>query len=186
MTFQQVRNAPGIASAKDASIARVLGFLMTALIVAAAVAAPLQAQESGIPVGSKAPTTAVAETLEGKPVDIGVWIGKEPVFIEFWATWCPNCRQLEPQLLALQKQYAGKVRFVGVAVSVNQSPELVKRYISQHGLQGEQLYDRKGFATDAYEVPTTSYVVVVNAKGVVVYTGSGGKQNLAAAVAKAF
>jgi hypothetical protein len=35
-------------------------------------------------------------------------------------------------------------------------------------------------------VPTTSFVVVVNAKGDIVYTGAGGKQNLAAAIAKAF
>lgn len=144
------------------------------------------AQDLGISVGSMAPADAKAETLDGKPADLSAWIGKEPVFIEFWATWCPNCRQLEPQLLALQKQYAGKVRFVGVAVSVNQSPELVKRYIAQRGLHGEQLYDRKGFFTDAYDVPATSYVVVLNAKGVVVYTGLGGKQDLAAAIAKAF
>ena len=120
------------------------------------------------------------------PADLSAWIGKEPIFIEFWATWCPNCRELEPQLLAVQKQFAGRVRFVGVAVSVNQSAALVKRYVEQHGLQGEQLYDRKGFLTDAYDVPATSYVVVLNAKGVVVYTGTGGKQNLAAAIAKAF
>lgn len=142
-------------------------------------------QDSGIPIGTKAPA-AVAETLDGKPANLDQWIGKEPLFIEFWATWCSNCKQLEPQVVALQKQYAGKVRFIGVSVSANQSVELVKRYIAAHGLQGEQLYDRKGFATDAYEVPTTSFVVVVNAKGVVVYTGSGGKQNLAAALAKAF
>lgn len=105
--------------------------------------------------------------------------------MEFWATWCPNCRQLEPQLLKLQEQYKGKVRFVGVAVSVNQSPALVKRYVEQHSLFGEQLYDRKGFVTDAYEVPATSYVVVIDAKGTVVYTGLGGRQDLAAAIAKA-
>lgn len=186
MTFQHLRHFDRLASANDAPIFRAAGFLLTALIAAVVVAAPLQAQDSGIPVGSKAPTTAVAETLDGKPADIGVWIGKEPVFIQFWATWCPNCRQLEPQLLALQKQYAGKVRFVGVAVSVNQSPELVKRYIAQHSLQGEQLYDRKGFITDVFDVPATSYVVVINAKGVVVYTGLGGKQDLATAIARAF
>jgi thiol-disulfide isomerase/thioredoxin len=146
---------------------------------------PLAAQDSGIPVGSKAPA-AIAETLDGKPANLDAWIGKEPVFIEFWATWCSQCKELEPQVLALQKKYAGKMRFVGVSISANQSVALVKRYVAAHGLQGEQLYDRKGFATDAYEVPTTSYVVIVNAKGVVVYTGSGGKQNLAAAVAKAF
>lgn len=145
----------------------------------------MSAQDSGIPVGSRAPSASV-ETLDGKAVDLGRWIGKEAVFIEFWATWCPNCRQLEPQLLKLQEQYAGKVRFIGVAVSVNQSPELIKRYVASHGLRGEQLYDRKGFATDAFEVPATSYVVVINAKGTVVYTGVGGRQDLAVAIAKAF
>lgn len=164
-----------------------------AIVVACAVAcalvassaSALRAQDSGIPVGSKAPGL-VAETLDGKPADLSALIGKEPLFIEFWATWCSNCKQLEPQVLSLQKQYAGRVRFIGVAVSANQSPALVKRYISVHGLKGEQLYDRKGFATDAYEVPTTSFVVVVNAKGIIVYTGTGGKQDLAAAIAKAF
>lgn len=152
--------------------------------MAAAGAQAARAQESGIPVGARAPN-AVAETLDGAPADLGAWLGKEPVFIEFWATWCPNCRQLEPQLLALQKQYAGKVRFVGVAVSVNQSPALVKRYVAQHSLQGEQLYDRKGNLTDAYGVPATSYVVVIDARGRVAYTGLGGTQDLAGAVARA-
>jgi thiol-disulfide isomerase/thioredoxin len=155
-----------------------------ALVVSAAAAHSARAQDSGIPVGAVAPNAA-AETLDGAPADLSAWLGKEPVFIEFWATWCPNCRQLEPQLLALQKQYAGKVRFVGVAVSVNQSPALVKRYVEQHGLHGEQLYDRKGHLTDAYEVPATSYVVVVDARGHVVYTGLGGRQDLAGAIAKA-
>jgi thiol-disulfide isomerase/thioredoxin len=148
-------------------------------------AAPLVAQDSGIPVGSTAPA-ATAETLDGKPANLDAWIGREPVFIEFWVIWCAQCKQLEPQVLALQKQYAGKVRFVHVAISANQTAALVKRYVETHGLHGEQLYDRKGFITDAYEVPTTSFVVVVNAKGTVVYTGTGGRQNLAAAIAKAF
>ena len=158
------------------------GLTLAALL---AVAPGAGAQYSGIPVGSKAPG-AVVETLDGAPADLATWVGKEPVFIEFWATWCPNCKQLEPQLTALQKRYAGKVRFVGVAVSVNQKPEIVKRYVAAHGLQGEQLYDKKGTATDAYDVPATSYVVVINAKGTVVYTGLGGRQDLAAAIAKAF
>ena len=143
------------------------------------------AQDSGIPVGSKAPNAA-AQTLDGSTGDLGAWLGKEPVFIEFWATWCPNCRALEPQLLALQKRYAGKVRFVGVAVSVNESLALVKRYVAQHGLLGEHLYDKKGLLTDAYDVPATSYVVVVNARGEVAYTGLGASQDLAAAIARAF
>jgi thiol-disulfide isomerase/thioredoxin len=148
------------------------------------VAAPVAAQESGIAVGSKAPS-AKLETLDGKPADIGTFLGKGPVLIEFWATWCENCRDLEPAMLAAQKKYAGKVGFIGVAVSVNQSPELVRRYVAKHGLAGTQLYDRKGASIDAYEVPATSFVVVINKAGKVVYSGLGGKQDLDAAIKKA-
>lgn len=154
-----------------------------ALIVAAAVS-PLRAQESGIPVGNVAPG-AKLETLDGKPAELKEYLGKLPVVMEFWATWCPNCKELEPAMLAVQKKYAGKVQFVGVAVSVNESPELVRRYVDKHGLAGVQFYDRKGTAIDAYDVPATSFVVVISKAGKVVYTGLGGTQDLEAAIAKA-
>jgi thiol-disulfide isomerase/thioredoxin len=141
-------------------------------------------EELGIKLGSKAPTAAV-ETLDGKPADLSQYIGKTPVLIEFWATWCGNCKQLEPALHAAHKKYGDKMKFVGVAVSVNQSPERVKAYAQRHAIPMDMFYDRKGFATDVYEVPATSYIVVVDASGKVVYTGLGGDQNIEAAVLKA-
>lgn len=159
-------------------------FLALALAASAGLS-PLGAQESGIPVGSKAPLATI-QTLDGNPAPFAQFIGKGPVLIEFWATWCPNCKELEPALLAAQKRYAGTVQFVGVAVSVNESPELVRRYVERHGLAGTQLYDRKGDAVDAYDVPATSFVVVIDKAGKVVYTGLGGNQDLNAAIKKAF
>lgn len=149
-----------------------------------AVAAPMGAQESGIPVGTEAPAAAL-ETLDGKPANLSTYLKKGPVVIEFWATWCGSCKELEPAVLAVQKKYAGKVQFVGVSVSVNQSPELVRRYVKKYGLAGAQFYDRKGNAIDAYDVPATSFVVVINKAGKIVYTGLGGKQDLEAAIKKA-
>jgi len=158
--------------------------LSTAAAALAAAASPARAQESGIAVGTVAPAAAL-ETLDGKPADLATYLKKGPVVIEFWATWCGSCKELEPALLAVQKKYASKVQFVGVSVSVNQSPELVRRYVAKHGLAGAQFYDRKGNAIDAYEVPATSFVVVINKAGKIVYTGLGGKQDLEAAIKKA-
>ena len=158
--------------------------VLRAILLGLLVVAPLRAQEIGIAVGSVAPA-AKLETLDGKPADLSQFIGKGPVVIEFWATWCPSCKELEPAMLAAQKKYAGKVQFVGVAVSVNESPELVRRYTQKHGLAGAQFYDRKGVAIDAYDVPATSFVVVVGKNGKVVYSGLGGKQDLNAAIRKA-
>ena len=142
------------------------------------------AQESGIPVGSQAPGAKV-QTLDGKTIDIGSYVGKSPMVIEFWAFWCPNCKELEPSLLALQKKYGSKVRFLGVAVSVNETLDRVKAYTSRRGYSHQTVYDDKGEATEAYDVPATSYVVVVDGSGKVVYTGLGGKQSLEPAILKA-
>jgi thiol-disulfide isomerase/thioredoxin len=144
----------------------------------------LQAQETGLPVGSKAPMSTLVETLDGKPFDIGQYIGKTPVLIEFWATWCPNCKQLEPSMADAAKKYAGKIKFIGVAVSVNQSPERAKLYAEKHALPMEMYYDKKGNAADSYDAAATSYIVVIDKTGTVVYTGLGASQNIDAAVKK--
>lgn len=158
--------------------------LMSAVTIGAAlVGAPLGAQASGIAVGSKAPVVTV-EDVDGKPVDLGQWIGKRPVVLEFWATWCANCEELEPAMKAAHARYGDRVAFLGIAVPMNQSPRRVKLYAEKHGIPLVPLYDREGAAIDAYQVAATSYVVVVDAGGTIVYTGLGGDQDLVAAIEK--
>ena len=161
--------------------------LLRGLAIAAAVCvtpAMLSAQESGIAVGTQAPG-AVVESLDGQQVDLANYLGKGPMLLQFWATWCSNCRALEPQIQAALKKYGDQVKIVAVAVSVNQSVERIKAFREAHKMTQEIVYDRRGNATDAYEVPATSYVVVVDAKGKVVYTGLGSDQDIDAAIRKA-
>jgi thiol-disulfide isomerase/thioredoxin len=155
------------------------------LFLVGALAAPrlARAQDSGIEIGKMAPAAAL-QTLDGKPADLKEFIGKKPVLMEFWATWCPNCKELEPNMARMHAKYGSQVEFVGVAVSVNESPALVKKYVENHKLPWTELYDIKGNATDVYDVPATSYVVLVDKNGKVVYTGVGGKQDLEAALKK--
>ncbi|MDZ7631585.1 MAG: TlpA disulfide reductase family protein [Gemmatimonadaceae bacterium] len=155
-----------------------------ALSVALAAPTVAGAQEAGIPVGNMAPNAAL-QTLDGQPAQLSQWIGRMPVVLEFWATWCSNCKALEPQMVSAAKTFGRQVKFVGVAVSANQTPERVKRYMQLHPTGVEMLYDRTGTAVDAYDVPATSYVVVIDRAGKVVYTGSGGTQDLKAAIQKA-
>lgn len=161
-----------------------LAVVLSALATASLAIGSLGAQEIGLPIGSAAPAAAV-ETLDGRPTDLSAYVGKTPVLIEFWASWCGNCKQLEPQLKAVAQKYAGRMKLVAVAVSVNQSPARVRAFAKQHPLPVEFVYDRAGNATGAYDVGATSYVVVVDRAGKVVYTGQGGDQNLDAAVRKA-
>jgi thiol-disulfide isomerase/thioredoxin len=153
-------------------------------LAAAPAAAPAAAQDLGIAVGEKAPGGPL-ETLTGQTVDLASYLGKQPTVIEFWATWCGNCKQLEPALRAAHAKYGTTVRFVTVAVSVNQSIQRVKAWQRANTMPGDMLYDRKGTVSGAYDVPATSYVVVADKTGKIVYTGVGGTQNIDAAIAKA-
>jgi len=161
-----------------------VGRVAVAVAVALMMPAWAGAQEAGIAVGHVAPNAAL-ETLDGKPAQLSQWIGKQPVVLEFWASWCSSCKALEPEMLKVTRAFGQQVKFVGVAVSANQSPERVKRYMQAHPIAMEMLYDRSGTAVEAYDVPATSYVVVINRAGRVVYTGSGGSQDLTAAIRKA-
>ena len=143
-----------------------------------------RAQDLGIDVGARAPVVSV-QSLDGKVVDLGKYIGKTPMLIEFWATWCANCRELMPALLQAEKKFGSRVKFVALAVAINQSPERVRRFIAAHPLPHETFYDVDGKAAGAFDAPATSYVVVLDKNGRVVYTGLGGKQNLEAALRKA-
>lgn len=62
------------------------------------------------PETSGGPTEATGWTLknlEGKPVKLSDFKGKV-VLLNFWATWCPPCREEIPDLVSLQKQYASQ------------------------------------------------------------------------------
>jgi thiol-disulfide isomerase/thioredoxin len=158
-----------------------IGYGLWALGLTALLPSASRAQDMGIEIGSQGPSAKVF-TLDGKEADLGQYVGKTPVLIEFWATWCPNCKELEPAMKAAATKYGDKVKFVFVAVSVNQSPEKVKAFLEKHALPGEHYFDTKGNATGAYDVPATSYVVLLDKRGKVVYTGLGGRQNLEAAI----
>lgn len=161
-----------------------LSALASVLIAASPLAMVAPAQDLGIPVGSKV-KGAIVHTLDGKPVDLSKYIGKTPVLVEFWATWCGNCRQLMPALTAAEKKYGKRVKFVILAVAINQSPDRVRKYMARHPQSHEMLFDTDGKAAEAFDAPATSYVVILDKTGRVVYTGLGGKQNLDAAIARA-
>jgi thiol-disulfide isomerase/thioredoxin len=162
---------------------RVLFWSGLLLVLASRQVPSVAAQETGISVGARAPSVSVHD-LDGKVVELGQFIGRKPVFLEFWATWCELCEQLIPQVKAARAAYGEKVEFIGINVSVNQSPNRVRRYIQTHQPAFRTLYDDEGASIRAYQVPSTSYVVIVDRAGKVAYTGIGGTQTFDTALRK--
>jgi len=154
------------------------------LASAAAGSAPALAQDVGLAVGSK-PAAAQVEDLDGNAVDLALYVGKKPVLVQFWATWCPLCAALEPELEAAHAKYGSEVEFLVVGVGVNQTPRSIRRHLEKSPVPGRVLFDAKGAAVRAFKVPTTSFIAVLDAGGVVRYTGTGENQDIEAAIRRA-
>lgn len=157
-----------------------------ALCVVGLVSAPALTacgQDIGLPLGAT-PAAAQVEDLEGNAVDLARWVGQRPVVVEFWATWCPVCEALFPKLAAAHRRFGDRVTFLVVAVGVNQSPRSIRRHLERHPMPfATVLWDGSGAAVRAFDAFTTSYVVVLDASGKVVYTGAGADQDIAAVLA---
>ena len=161
----------------------VRGGLCAGLLIA--IPALLRGQDViGIPVGQTPPAVTL-ESLNGDSVALSQWIGKKPVIVEFWATWCPICAELLPRMEAAKQKFGERAEFIVVAVAVNQSRNSVRRHLEQHPMPFTFLWDGNGAAVRAFQAPSTSYIAVLDDKGRVVYTGVGADQEIESALEEA-
>ena len=152
------------------------------LVTTPAVAAQSGEGQVSLAIGTRGPDVQLQD-LDENAVALLAYADGKPMLIEFWASWCENCEQLQPQLDAIQEVYPDEVHIVAVAVAVSQSLRRVRRHVEENGHGYPFLWDARGAAVRAYEAATTSVVVILDADGKVAYTGVGGDQDLISAVA---
>lgn len=119
---------------------------------------------AGIPTGTEVGQMAPDFTLtgiDGKKVTLSSFRGR-PVMLNFWATWCPPCKQEMP---VIQKFFAGRGREMQV-LAVNlmvreKSPERVKEFLKANGYTFPVLLDEKNDVAKQYlirYIPTTYFI----------------------------
>ncbi len=98
-------------------------------------------------VGSPAPGFEAVD-LEGMPVRLADYRGR-PVWINFWATWCPPCRAEMPDIAAVYRE-AHEGGLVLLAVSVAEDQETVRTYLRRTGLDVPAMVDESGAVAARY------------------------------------
>jgi len=94
-------------------------------------------------------------TMDGRPFSLASLRGKV-VFVNFWATWCPPCREEMPSMVQLGRELAARYpgRFEMVAVSVDDTWDPVREFLGGPPYLGKPgvtvLLDPNQVATRAY------------------------------------
>ena len=101
---------------------------------------------------------------DGKTYSLKDFRGKT-LILDFWATWCPDCREEMPQLLDLQKKLRGRKDIVMVGVSFDTDPAKLEAYVKEQGIGWLQLSDfkskKESAISEAYHIQwiPTKYVI---------------------------
>ena len=108
------------------------------------------------------------QTPDGKKFQFAKWAKGKTVVIDFWASWCPDCRKDAPEVMRLYDAYHCKgIEFLGV--SMDTDVEAWRKAIAQYGISYPQVSELKKFKeTDiakAYGVRWIPSMVVVGPDG---------------------
>jgi peroxiredoxin len=111
-------------------------------------------------------------TLEGEPIALQDLLGK-PVVIEFFATWCPSCRENAKHLVQVHEEFGDRVNIVSIDVDPWESPESLRSFVEENDVRWPVAVDEQGDVSNDYGVGTLSTEVVVDARGVIRHVETG-------------
>lgn len=124
-----------------------------------------------VAVGQKAPDFTLND-VNGNPVALSSKIGgnTKVLLLDFWAAWCGPCRQENPNVVKVWKEYNRK-GFDVVGVSLDQSEEAWKKAISDDNLTWTQLSDLKYWNCEPAKLYAVSAIpsnFLIDADGIII------------------
>ncbi|TGB04658.1 peroxiredoxin family protein [Halobacillus salinus] len=118
-------------------------------------------------VGETAPDFTL-ETLSGQTVTLSELKGQK-VFLNFWATWCPPCKEEMPEMEKFQQEYGDEVTVLAINGTAGEQGmeradkiENVKQFVQDGGFTFPVLLDMElSVTSEQYQVisiPTTYFI----------------------------
>lgn len=152
-------------------ISALLGFLVHQFLQPQDLPPPAIDPESVI---GQARPDFILQDLQGNDRSVAEWDGNVLV-INFWATWCPPCRDEIPEFIHLQDKLGKQgVQFLGIAL---QTAEEVQPFYNELGMnyptlvgQQDVIQVAKAYGNDLGALP---YTVILDTSGKIVFTKRG-------------
>lgn len=113
---------------------------------------------SPVTVGSEAPDFTLSD-LDGESVSLSDFSGR-PVFVNFWNTGCPPCREEMPYLQEVYDSQMGS-ELVMLIVNIGESPATITTFLENNDLSLPIIIDADGAVARTYGlsgIPTTFFI----------------------------
>ena len=147
--------------------ARLVAGVLLLVLAGAAVAEATDVQPA---VGHRAPDFTLPDS-HGKPVQLSRVLGERAVLLNFWATWCPPCREEMPTMERAYRDYKARGLEI-LAVSMDAGSEAavaakVNEFMAELKLTFPAVLDPKGDVVRAYRLRGLPTTFLIDRKGVV-------------------
>jgi len=109
-----------------------------------------------------APDIKVKLLDSNKEVSLKDFKGK-PLIINFWASWCPSCREEAPTLAKVAKEHKKHVTFLGIIVQ-DTEPQ-VRAYIKEFGVTYQNGWDVQEQSAQAYKITGVPETYFIDSQG---------------------
>src|SRR6056297_1004975 len=149
---------------------RILIFLIAALVVGGAFFFYLQnntadiTAEIGTEVGMQAPDFTL-QNMNNQEVSLSDYRGKK-VFLNFWASWCPPCREEMPDMQKLHEEYGNEIAVL--AVNIGESKSTVANFMMQNKLNLPVLLDLNKSIAQNYLVRAIPTTYILDKDGIII------------------
>jgi thiol-disulfide isomerase/thioredoxin len=110
--------------------------------------------------------------IDGNVISTAEWKDKV-VLLNFWATWCPPCREEVPELVDLQTRYKDRLQVIGISMDDPEDTRTVKKFAVQEGVNYPIVMASREIILEYGGVPAlpTSFVVNTESKVVQKHVG---------------
>lgn len=113
------------------------------------------------------------KSLDGAAVSTAAFKGKV-VLVDFWATWCPPCRDEIPRVFAAYEKYHAK-GFEVLAVSLDQNEADLKKFVEEKKLPWPQIYEGADAIAEKFGIESIPSTYLLGADGKIIAVGLRGE-----------
>lgn len=107
----------------------------------------------------------VVRDLDGKTVKLSQFKGKV-VMLNFWATWCPPCREEMPSMEALYKKFKG-TDLVMLPVSIDDNADTIRDFMKRNRYAMPVYHDSTRDSGSAYGITGVPETFIIDKNGVI-------------------